>query len=638
MKSVVFEEHAGWFHPAREQPAGTGRSPVPGVVICNPLGHEAMWLHNAQRQLAERLAARGVPVLRFDYINCGDSADAGIDCPLQGVEEISCAITFLKGLTAVDAVALAGFRFGATFAALAAQSLDIEAIAMFAPIVSGRIGTRELKVLQQTWIERSAPAVTHDNASQDCMTVLGHRFSLQGFSALGKVDLRTASSAPARRVLLLHVDPRDPSHELAEHYRSLGAAVESHPFDEYAAALQPSWLAAVPDRALDIAVDWFVRTLAAPAADPATVVPAATTVSNGAQSLPEPVLMLHDATERPVRFGEQDRLFGVLCEPHEASHGASRDPSSAMGRGPAVLIANTAATHHVGDGRFNVELARYLAHAGYTSLRMDADPLGESAGAAARGPCGTVRFEDLACDVSHAANWLAARGHSHVAVFGICSGAYIGLRAAVRNPAIDGLMLANLVGFTYPDDYTMADARESGAGSTGAHFRSMWRAKKWAQVLRGEVSLAPVMRTLWSFGAAQALALLAALSRDALGGGTPARIARKQMRELDARGVHVQLLYSAIDPGLDALHLAFGNGGKHLAKLERARVATLHSMDHEVLNPVAREQVASLCTKFLDEAFSGVGARGAHASRAERHSAEFGSASTIQPVGGEMRP
>ncbi|HEV7820633.1 MAG TPA: hypothetical protein VGO84_05585, partial [Burkholderiales bacterium] len=118
MKSVVFEEHAGWFHPARKQPAGTGQSNVRGVVICNPLGHEAMWLHNAQRQLAERLAARGVPVLRFDYINSGDSADGGgLGFPLQGVDEIACAVAYLKGLAAVDSVALAGFRFGATFAA-----------------------------------------------------------------------------------------------------------------------------------------------------------------------------------------------------------------------------------------------------------------------------------------------------------------------------------------------------------------------------------------------------------------------------------------------------------------------------------------------------------------------------------------
>jgi hypothetical protein len=144
------------------------------------------------------------------------------------------------------------------------------------------------------------------------------------------------------------------------------------------------------------------------------------------------------------------------------------------------------------------------------------------------------------------------------------------------------------------------------------------------------------MRTLWSFGAAQTQALVAALTRDSLGGVTRAHFARKQMRELDARGVHVRLLYSAVDSGLDALHLAFGNGGKHLAKLERAGVTTLHNMDHEVLNPVARERVASLCARFLDEAFSGVGARGVHAQRSECHSDNFGAASTS--LSGEMRP
>ncbi|WP_042300813.1 hypothetical protein [Paraburkholderia kururiensis] len=54
MRPVVFNGHAGWLHDAE---GGEG------VVLCNPAGHEAMWLHQAIRHLAIDLAARGVPVL-----------------------------------------------------------------------------------------------------------------------------------------------------------------------------------------------------------------------------------------------------------------------------------------------------------------------------------------------------------------------------------------------------------------------------------------------------------------------------------------------------------------------------------------------------------------------------------------------
>ena len=585
MQPVAFDGHFGWLHlPTRDG----GRR---GVVLCSPLGHEALWLHQTMRQLAERLAHRGFAVLRFDYAGTGDSLDTGrLVSPTDWAHEAVLAVEYLRRIARIEHVALAGFRFGAMVAAEAAQQVGADAVALIAPAVVGRQFVREMKVLQQTWLEKTGAHVRGDSPPPDAFDVLGHRFERAAIDAVAKRDLRRTERTPAPRVLIVHADPRDPSHELADLYASLGAKVDSRPFPEYAAAMQPSWLAAVPEGMLGAAVEWF--TAGGPAIDSRGAAAGCAVPSARAHTvIHDPLLAMPGALERPVTLCD-GRLFGVLCEPAGRAEPA-----------PIVVIANTAATHHVGDGRFNVDLARRLAQAGFASLRLDADGLGDSAAAATVADPGSLSFDKLAADTSRAVDWAIARGHPRAAVFGICSGAYLGLRAAVDNPAIDGLMLVNLLGFVFPDGFTMHDAGQTTAGSTRAHFRSMLRAQKWAQVLRGEVSLGPVMRTLLRYAVARMQSVAAWLTNDALGGATKGHRARKRMKELDARGVRVRLLFSPLDHGLDELQMHFGRGGRRLSKLRYASAMVVSNMDHEVLNPAARERVAALCESFLGELF-----------------------------------
>lgn len=65
MRPVRFDDCLGWLHEGR-----TRR----GAVICEALGHEALWTHKVIRTLAERLADDGMWVLRFHYPCAGDSA------------------------------------------------------------------------------------------------------------------------------------------------------------------------------------------------------------------------------------------------------------------------------------------------------------------------------------------------------------------------------------------------------------------------------------------------------------------------------------------------------------------------------------------------------------------------------------
>lgn len=585
MRPVAFDGHFGWLHCAQAAHCSGAEW---GVVLCNPLGHEALWLHQMMRQLAERLAAQHIPVLRFDYVGTGDSLDTdGPVEPTRWVDEAIQAVEYLRRMTGIKHVTLAGLRYGAMVAANAAPKVGARRVVLIAPVVSGRQFVRELKVLQQTWLEKTGSHVHADLPPAGVFDVLGHRFNRAAIEQLSKHDLRRAQAPPASSVLIMHVDQHDPSHALADLYRSQGATVDDGVFTEYPAAMQPSWLAQVPQATLDAVVQWlWVDDASVRDAPPI----AAAQCSNQADHA---VLRAERMMEQPIML-ERGRLFGILCE-----------PANAVGPVPLVVIPNTAATHHVGDGRFNVELARRLATVGFASLRLDASGLGDSAAAATQTDPGSLSFDALAADTSDAVNWAVARGHPGVAAFGICSGAYLGLRAALHNPSIRGLMLVNLPGFSFPDGFTMRDVGRIGAGSIRSHFHAMLRAQKWAQVLRGEVSLRPVIGTLCRYVVARVRGIMAVRTRSVLGAPGSSQRARRQMKELAARGVRVQLLFSPLDHGLDELEVHFGHGGQRLASITGASVRVVPNMDHEILNPVARERVALLCEAFLAELFAG---------------------------------
>ena len=73
--------------------------------------------------------------------------------------------------------------------------------------------------------------------------------------------------------------------------------------------------------------------------------------------------------EEAVRFGPDERLFGILTEP---------PPAAARPALPPILLLNAGCIHHVGPNRWYVSLARQLAQLGHRVLRFDLSGLGDS--------------------------------------------------------------------------------------------------------------------------------------------------------------------------------------------------------------------------------------------------------------------
>ncbi|WP_454724268.1 MULTISPECIES: alpha/beta fold hydrolase [Cupriavidus] len=594
MKPVLFEGCAGWLH---EAPGSTG------VVLCNPHGHEAMWSHRAFRHLAGDLAAAGVPALRFDYPGTGDAAGSGAEeehiawC----VHGILAAVDTLREQGGVDRVVLCGLRLGATLAVLAAEALAardpavVAGLVLLAPVVNGRTYLRELRALHTGWVNNVIPDIAPAPPADGALDVLAYRFQADTVAVLEGLRLTRRKGCPAPRVLLLDAWPgtASPAAEMGTLYRGSGAEVTLDGFPEYAGMMQAAEYARVPEAAWRAVLAWLGP------------VPRAAARAAPAAQEPCPALACEvDGVREQRVWLDHGRQFGILCQP------ARRAPN-----GMAILFPNTGGNHHVGDGRLFVTLSRELARHGVTALRLDLSALGDSPSPARQMSIPAV-YDPCACeDASAAVDWLRAQGFRRIVVSGVCSGAYISLHVALRNPAVSGVVLANLAKFRW-DEADAAAATERVQSMRG-YAAAVRRVENWQRLLRGQVRVVPILQGFVRRGArrlGQRAASALARWRRGEDTATVTGFARAAMRELDRRGVQTDMLFGMSDLGLEEARDRFGGNLEALQGLAHIRVRTLPKFDHSLFLAESRAALCAYLVRYMEQQ----AARGEAAGSGER--------------------
>ncbi len=200
----------GFYHP----PDGS-RVRSQAVVLCNPLGYEAMSVHRTYRHLAERLASSGFPVLRFDYHGTGDSPAPSNHSggPAAWVESIRSAAGEARRLSGAERLALVGTGFGASLAATAAARMaDVESLVLWAPVVSGRAYARALRAFRLFKYSDAGPAPRNDGGEE----IAGYFFSRETLAAFAEIDLLRLASLPRRALVLGGGDDPEAEAQLVE--------------------------------------------------------------------------------------------------------------------------------------------------------------------------------------------------------------------------------------------------------------------------------------------------------------------------------------------------------------------------------------------------------------------------------------
>ena len=221
------------------------------VVLCQPFGDEAIKARRVLFNLASAWAAEGADVLLVDYAGTGNSTGTFERVTLDTLlEDIGTSIDELRKMTDKNRITLAGLRFGATAAALAAEKVtEISNLILLEPVVvpieylreslRANLATQMMifgkvrynrEILEQRILQGKA------------VDVFGFPLTKEFFSSTSAVDLRNDVSIFKGKVSIIPISSLKSARvgkditELSEKYERIGATCDILPARE-----RPFW-------------------------------------------------------------------------------------------------------------------------------------------------------------------------------------------------------------------------------------------------------------------------------------------------------------------------------------------------------------------------------------------------------------
>jgi alpha-beta hydrolase superfamily lysophospholipase len=574
---------SGFYHPPKQLP-----SRAVAVVLCNPLGYEAMSVHRTYRHLAEGLASRGLPALRFDYDGTGDSSGRSDDPGRvrAWIESVGAAVAEIRRRAGEGPVALLGMRFGAMLAALAAaEDGDIDSLVSWAPVVSGRVHACELRAFRLL-TERKARVPPRSDGGVE---VGGHIFSKETLDAMSTFDSLAGSVRPAKRVLVLPgAGHSNENARLVAHFQALGADARLATATGYAGMMRDdSYESVVPLEALDAVVSWLSE-----ANHPESRAPSPAMASSNCIVIPA-----HEGKgavrETPLLFGEGARLFGVLSEPERPDQ---QDR-------PALCFLNVGANHHVGPHRMNVELARELASRGYLSLRFDAAGLGDSHATQGMRE-NRIYTKDSIADVKSAMSLLGQmRDKSRFVLVGLCSGAYLAYHTTLEDSRVVGQVLLSPYAFEWEEGDPVSPKVRRPVQSMRFYARALLERRTWLRTMRGEIDVREIARVFQQRVHEFVDAELPSWSARLRGRRRPQNEVERAFGVICDREVKSLMVLSFDDGGVDMIARYLGNDARRMRGRKNFTFKIVEGGDHTFKAVASQKMLRDLVTSHVTTHF-----------------------------------
>ena len=567
MTPVVFDGCFGWLHAPRD-------GGDVAVVICTGLMQDALLSHCSLRLLADQLAEAGYWTLRFDYPGTGDSCG---DADMNGAgghwtawrRSVNAAADWLRATTGARRLVLLGLRLGGAFAALtAAERDDVAGLVLLAPVMRGHSYRRQLLVEAQLQGGRMPTKGKDFEFREFCL-------SPPTLAQMGEIDLRRTRLAAEQKVAIFARTESKAIIECTRTWVCSGAEVSCHGWEGLEPLLRHNLIDENTLADFTAVMRWMRGAVPVGMlqAEPTVIVQPATLRPPG-------------GIETPLRFGDDGRLFGMLCRPERSATET------------VVIIGNSGRDPHYGAARQAVALARRLAAAGVASLRMDFAGLGDSLGPAGKENALSLMFEvDRSPDIRAAVDALQGLGFRRFALQGLCAGAYHAFHGALAEPRITTLLLVNIPLFSLPSRDVLGYLQRRGL-SMGHYLRKLSRRGTWATLLNGKADIGAALR-------AQSIRALTRLRSKALDLArwlhlAPVQsFAERAMATLAKRRVRILFLFSAGEAEIEAFAQEFGRAGAGLRGFSDVQVRIIPGMDHDLGKVAGRYAAETFMIDFV---------------------------------------
>ncbi|MBS0524892.1 MAG: hypothetical protein JSS04_14785 [Proteobacteria bacterium] len=522
------------------------------------------------RQLGDDLAAAGYPALRFDYPAAGNSLDADLNESghhwTAWQSSIEAAIEWLRGHGA-RRIVLCGLGGGATLAAqVAARRFDIVGLLLFEPAIVGRSYIRQMILEADLQSGQSMPRELG-------LEIRENRFGPKSVEQIGAFDLRKLELRAGMKVAIFARPENKAVDACVKTWAARGVEASRHGFEGLHVLLHYDTLAEQDLGDFTRPIAWLEQAVppAAPADTPV--------------SLPVAVLQPPGCVDAPLRFGPENRLFGMLCRPERGS-------SEEM-----VLIPSGGREPSFGAARQNVVLARKLARIGIASFRFDFAGLGDSLGPPGRERLFSHAFTDRIGDVRAAIDAMEALGFSRFTIHGLCLGAFHALQAAAVDSRLSSLVLINLPLFSVPATNVLGQLEQRGR-SASEYLSKLARPGSWGNLLRGRSNLAALRRATAFHVQANTIGVLTRTARR-IGLLPEQSFAHRTMATLSKRGVRTLYLFSAGPEDIESFAAEFGADGAGLAAYPGAEMRVMPGMDHSLTITSGRVAAEAVMIEFV---------------------------------------
>ena len=231
------------------------------VLLCYPCGHEYMRAHRACVQLALRIAARGCPVLRFDYSCSGDSAgDTGHGTLGVWQDDTVAAGRELTDTAGPGRLLCVAMRLGAALLPGALHDgLDAAKLVLWDPVVSGVEYLGELRALHRERCRLFSQVSGDDvrgEASEAGEELAGYRYARELLREIEAADLKQAAWGNVRKVFLLLSEVNPANQALRETLKQRGLLAGYELLPSAGDWGRVDGRARISAQALDIIAEW----------------------------------------------------------------------------------------------------------------------------------------------------------------------------------------------------------------------------------------------------------------------------------------------------------------------------------------------------------------------------------------------